>query len=187
MELYANFLRVGIFLVAAYAFFSISAALGSFIAFTGIFSFVFMTRKALLINSDEDSDKWELAMVALIFMNGFLVSAGLYENVPVVDIPMHLAGGLFAAWWGALIFAKERSSMSALKQFLLIVSVGVMVGAAWEGFEWLFDFTLGSWYNLPPAQPSITDVVMDLLNDTLGACVIAFLLIKQKTRTLVAK
>lgn len=175
-------MRLGIFIVAFYAYVMIAPVLGVIIASIGLLSFIFMLRTLLLVPDTYEATQWELAMVGLIFVDSLLLAGGLYESQSWVDIPMHIAGGIFAAWWGALIFLQERDGISFMKQLLLIVAMGALIGVAWECLEWLFDHTLGAWEHLPKAQPSNTDTVSDLFNDVAGAFLIAVLLIKKNTR-----
>lgn len=104
-----------------------------------------------------------LALVALINLTGIAFS--LYWRLWWYDIPPHLLGGVAAAltamWFETLLRGRIR--------FSLCIILVLMIGIAWELFE--FSFALTSF------PRDTADTIKDLAVDTLGALMTLLLLL----------
>lgn len=181
--LYTNFLRLGIFLCAVYAYFLVNPVFGIFIAVSGVFSFLFRLRSPLLLPVSRRASYWELAMVFLILVDAIALAAGFYGTFLFgsFDIPMHIMGGAIVGWWASLAFQKELRA-ETLKRFMLIVAFAALIGVAWECFEWSFDHTIGVRFHLPSAQSSNNDTMKDLGDDLLGGIIVGLFVLYKKER-----
>jgi len=124
-----------------------------------------------------------LAIAAVLAVHVFAIGTGVYQSMDWFDIPMHFFGGYAIAflalatynWIFSQISISTRSTTSSPYARLLLQGVFVMgfvmiVGVAWEWYEFLFDqfaTTMVAKYGF--AQMGLPDTMDDLLNDTLGA------------------
>jgi len=175
MRILADIGRITIILIALYVFFAAHKVLGMIIFGTALFSFIFKLRKGLFLEPSRRADGWELFGVALVLANTLIIGFGNYNDLRLswLDIPMHLAGGAFAAWWAMLAFDEEK--FAGLKNLIIPLGVAALLGVGWEFFEWIGDHTFLQWYTLPLAQLTLNDTMADLLFDLLGGLAVFFL------------
>lgn len=124
------------------------------------------------------------SIVAVVLVHIALMFSGIYVAVPWIDAPMHFLGGLVMGMLALaihhhLIEHKHVQNPPWWFVFLFTLSFVMLIGAAWEGYEWIFDHTLGVRFGLAPSQPSVTDTMGDFLMDAIGA-LIATLLFRRK-------
>lgn len=177
MNKVSHILRGAVFFVALYAGFSIHPVMGLILFATGLFSFVFKLRKALFLEASKRADYWEVFGVALVLANSLIIGFGNYNDpyLSWLDIPMHLAGGAFAAWWAMLSIRQlADKEFGRLRSLILVLGIAAFVGVGWEFFEWIGDHTLVQWYALPIVQLTLADTMSDLLFDLLGGAAIFF-------------
>lgn len=100
-----------------------------------------------------------------------------YWQFSWLDIPMHFAGGF---WVGAFLiflwqFYPFFKTDSFLSQLIIIVSLTLLLGLAWEVYELLSDYFLARQGFLPISQVNNFDTLKDLLLDMLGASLVVIL------------
>lgn len=106
---------------------------------------------------------------ALLAVLHFLASEGhWYVRYPGFDILMHLLGGMTLAlaiyWTIVTFFPRYRPS------FLRIVVATFILGIGWEVMETIYDIA-----GAPVGTTKYYwDSIHDLINDTIGAAIIAF-------------
>ncbi len=174
-------LRVGIFFIGGYALFHLGPVMGIFIFATGLFSFLFKLRYPLFLSHSAYADFWELSGTIILFLNSFVLAFLDYNSISYgwLDIPMHLAGGMFVAFWVLLAFEEDFASLALSKSILVILGITALIGVGWEFFEWTFDHIVGIRYHLPAAQVSLRDTMGDLLFDILGGLLVMTSFISQ--------
>ncbi|HYE59953.1 MAG TPA: hypothetical protein VEA18_02105, partial [Candidatus Kapabacteria bacterium] len=106
-----------------------------------------------------------------------------YELWPSLDIPMHFIGGVVTAWSGCLAYGEyaKRGLLPKLPLpffFFCLIGLVSFVGILWECYEFIHDtfFFRGNYF-----QPSIRDVMGDLILDLLGGMVL-FLLYSMRNK-----
>ncbi|MBI3335165.1 MAG: hypothetical protein HY001_01555 [Candidatus Portnoybacteria bacterium] len=176
MQILADIMRITTALIALYVFYATHKALGVIVFGTALFSFVFKLRKGLFLEESRKADYWELIGVALVLANSLIIAFVDYNNPHFawLDIPMHLAGGVFAGLWARLALIKNGERFD-LKNIIMLLGIVALVGVFWEFFEWIIDHTLGVWFSLPQVQASVDDTMGDLLFDLLGGIAVFFL------------
>jgi uncharacterized membrane protein YjdF len=98
-----------------------------------------------------------------------------YDNVVHTTVPLLLTGVVYVLLM-RLDVLPELRDLKRLSQrigfFLIVLMLGMAIGAAWEIVEWTLDSTTGS--NL---ATSVTDTATDLIWDTIGAAGSATILV----------
>jgi hypothetical protein len=98
-----------------------------------------------------------------------------YDNVVHTTVPLLLTGVVYVLLM-RLDVLPELRDLERLSQrigfFLIVLMLGMAIGAAWEIVEWTLDSTTGS--NL---ATSVTDTATDLIWDTIGAAGSATILV----------
>lgn len=95
---------------------------------------------------------------------------GLY-SIPWFDKLMHTLGGVVAAWFGLALLQDEITHMRIWKQVVIILSVAMFIGVAWEWAEYASTLTreqtpwLYKWFH----GGNLQDTLGDLIADTAGA------------------
>lgn len=94
-----------------------------------------------------------------------------------LDIVLHFLGGTGAALLCVMIF---KSKIDGKREgpsfyFFLIISGAILIGVAWELFEWILEH----YRLLPVANPSLNDTMSDLAMDLLGSITITILFLKK--------
>lgn len=98
-----------------------------------------------------------------------------YDNLVHTTVPLLLTGVLYV-FLMRLDVLPELRDLERLSQrvgfFLIVLMLGMAIGAAWEIVEWTLDSTTGS--NL---ATSVTDTATDLIWDTIGSAGAATILV----------
>lgn len=113
-------------------------------------------------------------MVALAILANVLgYTSSLYEQWWWFDRVLHaFTIGVITLWLGLFLFLDvlRPENAKSLRGFLLLLTVGVAVGAIWEVAEWAFDaFASGD------VIKGKHDTILDIIMDTLGASVAAII------------
>ena len=122
-------------------------------------------------------------LVVFLFDNVVNNSLGLYDRWRWLDIPMHLLGGVVAAWSCHRFYKKIKNEINIKPLFArlwLYVGTTAIIGILWEVYEFLFHVVTRI-----ITQPSVGDTVHDLVNDLIGAvlfCGLIFLFDKNKKK-----
>jgi uncharacterized membrane protein YjdF len=109
------------------------------------------------------------ALAAAVFvLNSIALEHHLYWTYWWYDIMMHFLGGCAVGGMTAWIVLRLKSSLSwrhvAIATFVSIMVIGI----GWEVFEYMTGQFIGQ-------EDVVVDTVMDLVLDTLGALVTAFM------------
>lgn len=97
--------------------------------------------------------------------------SGIYYILPGFDKLLHVIGGVIAAWFTLAIFQNEITHMRSWKQALIIISVTLFIGVAWECAEYISNFAreiFPLFYRYFHGG-DLADTLGDLLADTIGA------------------
>ena len=110
-----------------------------------------------------------IAGILLLAIHAILASLSLYQQYPVLDIPMHFFGGVIVAWFFVAYVKSEQHKMSRLAWLVCIIGGTALVGVVWEFYEWAMDT-----FVFPETQfmGGLNDTLFDLAMDLLGACVV---------------
>ena len=131
--------------------------------------------------------KFKHAFFAILFVlacHAVLLLTQGYYHLNQIDVPMHIMGG-FAMGILGLAIHHQISSKHHKKTspwwycFLFVVGFAMLIGVAWEFYEFIMDQTVHAWFDLPLAQPSLANTMKDLLDDWIGAAV-AFWVFRKK-------
>jgi uncharacterized membrane protein YjdF len=116
-----------------------------------------------------------LGLIAWGEVLGFYDSWKSYDNVVHFTVPMLVTGLLYLM----LVRLGVMQELNALTQphqkfglFLTALALGMAMGAGWEIIEWASDETRGT-----HLVGSTTDTATDLIWDTMGAALSAFILV----------
>jgi uncharacterized membrane protein YjdF len=134
----------------------------------------------------KDADFYMLdIIVALTFVLSIIpsyygawpVPKTIAESLVSFDKIFHMAGGAGLAMFAAILLRKKTSDPWVF--YVGIVVFALALGGAWEVLEWIFSL-------LPPPWGSGTtgyaDSMLDLVADTLGATILAGILLLKKYR-----
>lgn len=146
-------------------------------------TYAFKLRRSILIEPSRAADVWELALTLLFAVNAVFVALNLYNTpfLSVIDVPLHFLGGAFAGWWAYLTLHKNGApALDKVRMALCIAGAAALLGIGWEVFEWAIDHTLGAWYVMPKAQPSLDDTMKDLTLDVIGGCIAGIALLRHR-------
>lgn len=91
-----------------------------------------------------------------------------YFTYPWIDIPLHFAGGAFAAVLFFWLFGAKINALPYMAQLVLALSFTALIGVLWEFFEFLFDVFVSSKGYAYVAQISAADTISDLFVDLVG-------------------
>jgi uncharacterized membrane protein YjdF len=126
--------------------------------------------------------EFELMAILFIFASLFLGEVGdYYERFWWWDVALHTSSGLLLGILGFLLVyvlnnqPNIRLSMSPAFVALFALVFAVAVGALWEIFEFGMDTFFGTNMQKPMLgdESGLTDTMIDLIVDTIGATVIA--------------
>ena len=96
----------------------------------------------------------------------------IYELVPWMDIPFHIAGGMAIAYAALYLstnlFRIKAAKHSKVFHFLLAVSVTALFATVWEWYEFLYDIAFQAQY-----QAGIADTMGDMFLGIVGAAFFA--------------
>jgi glycopeptide antibiotics resistance protein len=93
------------------------------------------------------------------------------------DKVMHTFGGIFLAFLVAWYFWNTYTAFSYRKLFWTLIVGVLVIGIAWEGYEYLVQ-----WFIKPLAIANIPDSIGDVIFDTLGGMLGAYLVILERRR-----
>ena len=111
-----------------------------------------------------------IAGIGLLVLQAIFSIRNFYQTLPLLDIPMHFAGGLIVAWFFSALFAKDLRTMRGYASALLIIGGTAIVGIHWEFFEWFLDNFV---FTKTQFMGGLDDTLFDLFMDLLGACIVA--------------
>jgi hypothetical protein len=109
--------------------------------------------------------------VAFVAMALFASYTQAYIWLPWVDIPLHL---VFGAWLALFLMHYGHGGVSRI-----LIAV-ILVGTAWELFEFAFDTFFAHPYGLTPAQHGWPDTFSDTAANLAGA--VAAMLYERRAR-----
>lgn len=118
-------------------------------------------------------DKLLLAVVLIIFaVHGATMIGSWYYFYPWIDIPLHIAGGVFVGLLFYYLFLVRHDTL-ADKGFLPVITLGLgfvaLVGVLWEFYEFFLDvFVLHAHPLMQEPGPILFDTLKDLADDLLG-------------------
>lgn len=103
-----------------------------------------------------------------IFIDNYLF---LYDLIPLLDVPMHLLGGMLTAWtaYRLLCLYKTSFNIKIEPHFLLslyIVGMVALVAIVWEAYEFVHDMFFPRMFSLG-AGDTIGDILVGLLGASL--------------------
>jgi len=144
----------------------------------------FKLRRYIFIEESCAANWWEFSLTLLFTVNAIFVATGVYDSryFAFLDIPLHLGGGIIVGWWAYLVLAKKDGSLMLdwKRSLIFIIGAAALLGVAWEIFEWGLDHTVGIWYVVQKAQPSLDDTMADLSNDLLGGLAVGIALLRSR-------
>lgn len=94
----------------------------------------------------------------------FLGSIGAYNSFYYYDKVVHVAAGFASTYFAINLIPKKWAIRKYLPLWTLVLAVGLIIGIAWEFFEWASKFV--THHNL---QRGTVDTLTDLLADVVGA------------------
>lgn len=121
----------------------------------------------------------------MMVAHAFSVWLLFYHNIWWIDIVLHTLGG---AWVATLFFLLKNTFAPQLPTttppwFYLVLACGVvmLVGVAWEWFEYAFDLLFAKENAAWRAQLGLPDTMGDLLADLVGGFIMsAYILSKER-------
>ncbi len=107
-----------------------------------------------------------LYLLTLFCLSHFVFDPSyLYNEIPWLDIPMHIMGGFGVASLTGAILSYRGSKVSYFKLF----AVYFVVAIVWEAYEHIMNYIhLNIWYGLRTPSVDIVDTVKDLFDGLLG-------------------
>jgi uncharacterized membrane protein YjdF len=107
-----------------------------------------------------------------IFLDAFLgYYFDLYVTSFVFDQFLHVFGTYACSLFGYILLAQILvNPVVKVVKFILVVSLGLSLGATYEILEFFTDYISNP---MPPSQPSLLDTDLDLVGDALGALLAA--------------
>lgn len=122
-----------------------------------------------------------IAGIGLLALQTVFSVQNFYQKLPLLDIPMHFTGGLIAAWFLSVLFAKDlRAIRRPVVQGLLIIGGTAIIGISWEFFEWFLDNFVFVEIHF---MGGLDDTLFDLFMDLLGACVVVGIVLRKKPKS----
>lgn len=124
------------------------------------------------------------AILIVLLFHGILLLTDGYYHLNQIDVPMHIMGGFAVAMLGLAIHhqvsTKHHNKTSPWwYHFVFVVGFAMLIGVAWEFYEFIMDQTIHAWFQLPLSQPSLANTMKDLLDDWIGAMA-AFFVFRKK-------
>ena len=106
--------------------------------------------------------------IAVLIVHAIAFANNAYVSHPWIDIPMHFAGGLAAAFmvYCLLRIAENKNKLKTTiyLKFLFVISIVSLIAVGWEFMEFTFDSLISSNF-----QMGIADTTGDLFMGLLGA------------------
>jgi hypothetical protein len=118
--------------------------------------------------------EFELVIILFIYTSLFLGEVkSYYAKLWWWDIVLHTGSGLALGLAGFLImYTLDRKSMIKASPVWIAIfsfSFGVAIGAIWE----IFEFSMDVFFNLNMQKSGLTDTMLDLIVDSLGALIVS--------------
>jgi hypothetical protein len=105
----------------------------------------------------------QLAIVLpLTVVTWFAVEHSLYWRIWWLDMPMHIAGGLWAGLCAAWILARQGKTFT----LAWCLAFAFLIGIGWEIFEYSEGLTMPVYFDYP--YDTTKDLFMDLFGSVLG-------------------
>lgn len=117
-----------------------------------------------------------IVLVLLFILHYFGNNFYLYVRYPGYDVLMHVLGGVALAlsfYWFAVTFLRDTFWG---RNLWTIIFLTLVAGFAWEWFE-AYNHISGG---VPGTEAYSIDTAKDLINDTFGALVVYFVVMKTK-------
>ncbi|MBC8016061.1 MAG: hypothetical protein H7X79_10015 [Sporomusaceae bacterium] len=113
-----------------------------------------------------------IIMLLALVSDGFFGNyVNFYATSTVFDKIQHVFGTYaFSLFAYTLVAGLLKSPVQRSVTFILIISLGVSIGAFYEILEF---FTDSMSHPVPPSQPSLLDTNLDLISDVIGALLAA--------------
>lgn len=124
-----------------------------------------MQRKKLLI-------RVAIMIFSIFFINIIAHKFYWYSSIWYFDMIMHFLGGFFLLLAVAYVFPPKENN-SRTKSLVFLLSGVLIVGIAWEIFEYIFNNFLGR------QVFNISDTLSDLFFDMLGGIIATFYFFKR--------
>jgi len=106
---------------------------------------------------------FSLSLVTLAMTHYVAMSLYLYWMYPLFDVPMHFLGGVVIAL-GSQTMLFKKMVLFDITHLLSCLALVLLVGIAWEVFEWHYVITDMTGY----VWDTSIDIVMDLLGGVFG-------------------
>lgn len=124
--------------------------------------------------------KSALGALGFLYISSWVLALlGVFDAVPLIDIPYHFFGGFFV---GLLLIDSFRRALAAERVLwhdaAIIVGATLMVGLLWELYEYMLTLWVGNFFaarGITCCIGSAFDTLKDLLMDSLGAFVMFFI------------
>ena len=121
--------------------------------------------------------KFKHAFFAILFVlawHGVLLATDGYYYFRQIDIPMHIMGGFAMGMLGLAIHHQistrhHNKTSPWWYHFIFVIGFAMLIGVAWEFYEFVLDQTVNTRYRLPFSQPSVPNTMKDLFDDLIGA------------------
>jgi hypothetical protein len=115
-----------------------------------------------------------LSILGVLALHAILILTGAYFTLGWLDAPMHFLGGFSMGLFGlaihhAVASRRHTHTVPLWYHFLFVAGFAMLVGVAWEFYEYVFDNTFAVWYGWPISQLSLEDTMGDFVMDFLGA------------------
>ncbi len=106
----------------------------------------------------------------------------VYDIIPELDKIFHFIGGVVCAWIALAFLQDEVTRLKPLKQWVIIVSVAMLIGTWWEVAEYLGNFTesISPTFYYYFHGGGLGDTIADLVFDTAGAGIFAVWAIRKE-------
>lgn len=127
------------------------------------------------------------AILGVVLLHVIFVATDAYAFFAPLDIPMHFLGGFVMALLGmaihhSVIKKHKIKTIPWWYHFLFVLSFSLLIGVAWELYEFIFDHTVNLWFGWFRAQLSLSDTMGDFVMDSLGA-IIAFFFFRNRCKS----
>jgi hypothetical protein len=105
---------------------------------------------------------WSLAILSIVLVGQILAIDGLYAKMPLVDIPLHILGGIGIGLFIAAMIGSGALKFKSKKRG--IIAGVILAGIAWESIEVYYNIT----GYVPGTKMYYLDTAKDLIDDIIG-------------------
>jgi hypothetical protein len=120
-------------------------------------------------------------LFVILAVHAWAIITSAYFNIWWLDIVMHFSGGFWVGLLGLLLI--RGNSYPDPIFFWLVLGLATIIGVGWEFMEFSLNHLFENLGREGFFQPSIEDVLGDLLADMLGGTT-AFILFKEREKKL---